>query len=189
MDSITESVNRLRQALDRHDDLFELLLDTTESPASEEEIAAVESRLEMKLPASLRAFYLSVGSLRFEWGTRSATCLERGFREELAYQQACLHLGAVYTLTPARGEPRVFPFTSDSFGHSWCFDLRWGIDPIPIVWFDHSWLGDDTDPIYDSFEEFWVDYADYGFVSRPTSQADLIYHVLHSDMAPTPKAV
>lgn len=182
---VAATVRRVHDALAAHPKWFDITLWETGSPATEAAVAAVEARLDLRVPAALRELYLTAGSMRLEWRMHEATCIDAGYREELTQAEATLTLVAVDQLREV--EPRVVSFTSDCFGCSWCLDLRWGIEPTPIIWYDRGiWEGDDAEPNHDSFDEMWPDFAACGFVSRPNSQAELVWDVLHTGQVPPP---
>jgi hypothetical protein len=188
--SILKAVESVRAMLGRHPQLFEVTDVLRTEPMTTDALTVIERQLNIVLPDVLRDLYTSVAShVFFNWRTKAEQCEKLGYREELRFAEATLDILDPHDWLKQRPKTIVV-ITHDHFGNGWALDYRWGVEPTPLVWYDHTeWDGETEDPNHDSFEEMWADYVEYGFISRPTSASDLVWRYLRDGELPTPSEV
>ena len=142
-------------------------LDVRTGPIAESDLRAFEQRLELELPASLRAFWLAVGAGDFRFGRILSPLTERGSSEvedELAefrvgVNERMFHL---QRLEPRRPSVDLLPFARQA-GRLFFLDLAGRTAPDRVWSFDSlAEPFDEATPTEDDFS-LWLEkhFADH----------------------------
>jgi hypothetical protein len=172
------AIQRLRERLLAHERYFAASEIVLGPRVSEDELAHVEARLGVELPALLRDFYCNIaGSLSFSFSIHEEAWLGAGYAASSDESFAIL---APSELHAARA-PHLVPFTSDLWGNGWCLDRR--SRPGQVVWHAH----DDPDGEHDVVEPD-VDAAFADVVENLLGRASVpaVIELLRSGNLPAP---
>ncbi len=154
----------VRARLEAHPDTFSLE-HLSGTRATEADLAAVEARLGVPLPPTLRAIHLEVGApFGFYWQVRAGGKLD-------ADDSPGGQLELVATDQLAFDPPRVLRFTNDGYGNGFALDYRKKGTP-KLVFFDH-----DEEKLTrrkeKSLEALFAAWAEVLFVNTETEPLDV----------------